>query len=798
MADDSPDPGWTTVHLKSQTHPDRLPPAHRELYEKSKIREWEMSSGHWSGVGKHPDDFAEAKKIHSKIIAPRDNDLGMGTFGRVERVTHRTVRLARKWIRPQRNQTFHTLRREALAMERLDHDHIVKLIGTYTFKQRELYLLIWPVAVCNLDELLTDLADLRSGQGDRADILKRLEDLDVADPTLVESGRRHGPAEANNNNTITTTTTTTNNNNNPRCPLDFLQRIMGCVAQAVAHCHASKVRHLDLKPSNILLNPNKVYLADFGIARDFHDQDNTATMGLHGTPKWRPPEAYIPEEYSTQCADIYCLGLIYLNIATLVYRGDLDRFHSVVGDLVPHSRAEKLEAHQQNLALHALATQDFHDATHPTVAPRHILGLTARMVSSDPGSRPRADEVDRELVDLGGIEQVYHNSCCRKSARHVVKRVDERLSALASENARLKPENERLRREIRALRAMDETYRLRIENQEKKHARDTDLLTRQRDEERQKRRKLEERVGELTEHARRRARTGLPRADAAAAVDARFVPATPSTSIHGLGITSSRPRTHPSSQSAIRPPPSTTPNAPCSAVPRPKPPARGSSGPHKAWVTPNLAVMSGTSRPDPAPRSSDTPSPNPQAGGTLLPTRGSSSRLPVLAKLPATPRSSTPPSNLARDPGSADSTQASMSSSLFSRLSFETATEEALTPPAASPTLKQADFDFVMREIPDARPSDEPSSPAPSVPPSVSSALSLPRTTKAQLASVAGAEVSRDGVARAKQPPSLQPARSWAAVAGESHGLARMVGPPPLLQIGHAPVSPGRRRERVR
>ncbi|WQF88135.1 Putative serine/threonine-protein kinase, active [Colletotrichum destructivum] len=775
MADDSPDPGWTTVHLKSQTHPDRLPPAHRELYEKSKIREWETSSGHWSGIGKHPDDFVEAKKIHSKIIAPKDNDLGMGTFGRVERVTHRTVRLARKWIKPQRNQTFHTLRREALAMERLDHDHIVKLIGTYTFKQRELYLLIWPVAVCNLDELLTDLADLRSGQGDRGDILKRLEDLDISDPTLIESGRRHGPTEANNNS---------------RCPLDFLQRIMGCVAQAVAHCHASKVRHLDLKPSNILLNPNKVYLADFGIARDFHDQDNTATMGLHGTPKWRPPEAYIPEEYSTQCADIYCLGLIYLNIATLVYRGDLEKFHFVVGDLVPHSRAEKLEAHQQNLALHALATQDFHDAKHPTVAPRHILGLTARMVSSDPKSRPRADEVDQELVDLGGIEQVYHNSCCRKSARHVVKRVDERLSAMASENARLKPENERLQREIKALRAMDETYRLRIENQEKKHARDTDLLTRQRDEERQKRRKLEERVSELVEHARKHVRTGLPRADAVA--DARSVPVAPiAPSVHGLGITS-RPRTHPSSQPAIRPPPSTT-NTPRSPVFRPKPPTRGSSSPHKAWVTPNLAVMSGTSRSDPARRSSDTPSPNPQSSGTL-PTRGSNSRLPVLAKIPATPRSSTP--NLARDPGSADSTQASMSSSLFSRLSFETATEEALTPPAASPTLKQAGFDIMVHEIPDASPSDEPSTPARSVPPSVLSALSSPRTTKAELASVAGSEVSREGVAQAKQPPSLQPGKSWAAVAGESHGLARMVGPP--LQISHAPVSPGRSRKRVR
>ncbi|GKT52334.1 calcium/calmodulin-dependent protein kinase type II [Colletotrichum spaethianum] len=772
MADDSPNAGWTTVHLKSQAHPDRLPPAHREVYEKSKIREWETSSGHWSGIGKHPDDFTEAKKIHSKIIAPKDNDLGMGTFGRVERVTHRTVRLARKWIKPQRNQDFQTLRREALAMERLDHDHIVKLIGTYTFKRRELYLLIWPVAVCNLDELLTDLADLKSGQGDREDILKRFEELDIADVSLVESRGRHDAAEASKS----------------KCPLNFLQRIMGCVAQAVTHCHASKVRHLDLKPSNILLNPNKVYLADFGIARDFHDQENTATMGLHGTPKWRPPEAYIPEEYSTQCADIYSLGLIYLNIATLVYHGDLNDFHSVVADLLPHSRAEKLKAHQQNLALHALATQCFHDEKRPTVAPRHILGLAGNMVSSDPRARPRADQVDQELVDLGGIEQVYHNSCCRKSARHVGNRIDERLAAAAAENARLKPENERLQKEVKALRAMDETYRLRLENQEKKHARDTELLTKQRDEERQKRRKLEERVNELEMQSRRHNRTGLPRPDAN--IDHRFASNTAATSLnYGLGITN-RPRTHPLPQAAIRPPPST--NTSCSAVPRPTPSTRVPSGPHKAWVTPNVAVMSGGSKPDPVPQSSDTPSPNPQRSGTLS-SRGSNSRLPILAKLPATPRSSTP--RLARDPSLTDSTQASMSSSLFSARSFETSTE-TFTPPAVSPAMKQADFHDVVRETADTKPSFEPSSPTQSVPPSMSSALSSPRTTKVELASVAGSEISRDGLGQAKIP-SFQPTKSWAAVAGESHALAKMVGPP-LPPINATPASPSRSRERVR
>ncbi|KAI8257534.1 hypothetical protein K4K58_003921 [Colletotrichum sp. SAR11_239] len=431
MAGGNLDEGWTTVHRQFQGHPERLPPAQRELHERTQIKEWESSDGHWSGIGKHPADFTESKKLHHKITVPQDNSLGWGTYGRVEKVTHRTVCLARKWIQPRRGRTIEILREEAHVMERLDHDHIVKLIGTYTFRQRELYLLIWPVAICNLDELLTDLDDLRSGQGDREDITKRLMALGLTDLSAIQGSVRDAA----------------NPGSKGKCPLKFLQRIMGCIGQAVTYCHHSNIRHLDLKPTNILLNPERVYLADFGIARDVNDQEKTTTIGHQGTPKWRAPEIYDLKDWSMKSADIYSLGLIYLNIATAVYHGNLSAFYTVLEDLVPRSRADKLEKFQQQLTLHALATQQFHEATSPTVSPRHILGLTQKMLFLEPGSRPRADQVDHELVDLGGIEQVYHSPCCRKSTRYLSKRIDNRLSATHRENVSLKAEVERLKRE---------------------------------------------------------------------------------------------------------------------------------------------------------------------------------------------------------------------------------------------------------------------------------------------------------------------------------------------------------------
>ncbi|KAK1854415.1 hypothetical protein CCHR01_02931 [Colletotrichum chrysophilum] len=781
MADGNLEEGWTTVHRQFQGHPERLPPAQRELHERTQIKEWESSDGHWSGIGKHPADFTESKKLHHKITVPQDNSLGWGTYGRVEKVTHRTVCLARKWIQPRRGRTIEILREEAHVMERLDHDHIVKLIGTYTFRQRELYLLIWPVAICNLDELLTDLDDLRSGQGDREDITKRLMALGLTDLSAIQGSVRDAASPGSKG----------------KCPLKFLQRIMGCIGQAVTYCHHSNIRHLDLKPTNILLNPERVYLADFGIARDVNDQEKTTTIGHQGTPKWRAPEIYDLKDWSMKSADIYSLGLIYLNIATAVYHGNLSAFYTVLEDLVPRSRAEKLEGFQQQLTLHALATQQFHEATSPTVSPRHILGLTQRMLFLEPGSRPRADQVDHELVDLGGIDQVYHSPCCRKSTRYLSKRIDNKLSATHRENVSLKAEVERLKRENAGLVGMDETYNMRLVNQERSHAKHienlTKSLTKQLEEEREKRKKAEGKMAQaqMDMQARRHSRSGLPRVEATQQTRSINTPEVGS----GLGIRM-RPQTHPMPQTTVRPPPVSASSA---APSRPAVVTRIPSEQAKAWVIRNAAVMS-SGIPTPT-RTTESPSPNPQTPPTsALPSRSSASRLPILAKIPATPRTSTP--TLARDPSLTDSTQASMSSSIFSRRSFDTTTEAAPTPPAVSPVIKKDTFDMTVREVPaPPTPNDEVPSPVLSMPPSFSSVLSSPRTATVDLASVAGSEISQDGLA-AVNVPSLQSSKSWAAVAGQGKGLARIVisspSKAPQSVPPTAPASSGRGRTRDR
>jgi tetratricopeptide (TPR) repeat protein len=89
--------------------------------------------------------------------------------------------------------------------------------------------------------------------------------------------------------------------------LSFMQ-----VCDAVAHAHRHLVVHLDLKPSNVLVNAEgRVKLLDFGIARLLQGPDAAAaqTRQLVLTPNYCAPEQLTGESVTT-AADVHALGLL--------------------------------------------------------------------------------------------------------------------------------------------------------------------------------------------------------------------------------------------------------------------------------------------------------------------------------------------------------------------------------------------------------------------------------------------------------------------------------------------------------
>ncbi|HYH30403.1 MAG TPA: PQQ-binding-like beta-propeller repeat protein [Pseudonocardia sp.] len=73
-------------------------------------------------------------------------------------------------------------------------------------------------------------------------------------------------------------------------PSDTVHRLAVELSDALAHIHAAGVVHRDVKPSNVLLGPERPHLIDLGIARALDGTQLTATGAVIGTPAFMSPE----------------------------------------------------------------------------------------------------------------------------------------------------------------------------------------------------------------------------------------------------------------------------------------------------------------------------------------------------------------------------------------------------------------------------------------------------------------------------------------------------------------------------
>jgi WD40 repeat protein/serine/threonine protein kinase/tetratricopeptide (TPR) repeat protein len=114
------------------------------------------------------------------------------------------------------------------------------------------------------------------------------------------------------------------------------------VAEALAYAHAQGILHRDIKPSNLLLDPQgRVWLTDFGLAKEMADADNLTGSGfLIGTLRYIPPERV--QGRSDARGDIYSLGItLYELLALRPAFLEADRsklLHAILSDEPPAPR----------------------------------------------------------------------------------------------------------------------------------------------------------------------------------------------------------------------------------------------------------------------------------------------------------------------------------------------------------------------------------------------------------------------------------------------------------------------------
>lgn len=115
--------------------------------------------------------------------------------------------------------------------------------------------------------------------------------------------------------------------------LKNVDELISAIADILAAVHALDSVHRDIKPSNIMIsNSGLIKLMDFGLVKRSMDRDLTQLNQFVGTFDYMAPEQFRGKNSKTSPAsDIYSLGVVYYELASLVKPFEGDDLASLIG-----------------------------------------------------------------------------------------------------------------------------------------------------------------------------------------------------------------------------------------------------------------------------------------------------------------------------------------------------------------------------------------------------------------------------------------------------------------------------------
>jgi serine/threonine protein kinase len=349
----------------------------------------------WEGSG-FPREFGVDENLP---LQEPGIELGMGRFGDVDLVRCGGFGLARKRIRvgPRLQEYLRDGSHETRIMHKLRHEHIVRFAGSYV-QGNTLGILVWPVAACNLGQLL------RAGVSQRPDPTDtescRVWDLLQLDSDQFQEFWPDGALRAG-----------------PQRGRIMLRRMFGCIAAGLEYLHEQGIRHKDIKPDNILVTHNSVYLSDFGVSLDvsklIQDQGFSMTQGpTAGTARYFSPEAarFLPRGRKS---DIFSLGCFFFEMLAVLSEMPLNAINlRFTGEEEPVTGMRYYE-HINDIPK---LLSEIQKRPGSGIIPRDLRATLLEMLQEDPGSRPSADMVVQSLATYKSKLAIVHCQKCAKPA----------------------------------------------------------------------------------------------------------------------------------------------------------------------------------------------------------------------------------------------------------------------------------------------------------------------------------------------------------------------------------------------
>lgn len=138
---------------------------------------------------------------------------------------------------------------------------------------------------------------------------------------------------------------------------DQVMNLMTPMLKTLSRMHESGMVHRDISPDNIMLtkNPTRIYLIDFGSAREASPVEGRRTMSVSYKDSYSPPEQYDQEVKQGPWSDVYAIcATIYRCITLKMPQGSVVR--AIEDELKrPSELGAVITPHQEEVLMKGLA-----------------------------------------------------------------------------------------------------------------------------------------------------------------------------------------------------------------------------------------------------------------------------------------------------------------------------------------------------------------------------------------------------------------------------------------------------------